>query len=803
MIAWRGQKLERRLAIITIGLVSFATILFELLQTRVLSFIFWNHLVYITLSSAMLGFGISGTITSIFMPKITDSGKLLSKLLALFGATASGALYLTYLLPLLGGQSGLIKIFAAYFIYLFPFVFAGSIISVLLSSPNNNVGRLYAADLLSAGLACIAFFFLLPLLEPDKLIGLITLVMGALAMRWASEDKALKLTGFAVASVGLMVVICSIFVKIPLLAEPYKELHDYLSVSGAAIETTVWTPLCRIDVTNISPGVKEITQDASAHTYLLSAKNIEEINNSAKNNTDMYPGTMAWDVKQSPDVAVIGVGGGIDIANALAHGSKSVISAELNPATYDIVTRRYADYNGHFTTDKRLTPLVEEGRNMLRQQNKKFDIIQVIGIDTFAALSSGAYVLSENYLYTTEAFREMFNHLHEDGILSFGRWSTFPPKESLRLVSIALEAMRLNGGHELDKRVFIFYTANGWAVCLFKNSPFTIDEFQTIKAGAARRKLPVIYWPKVLPAKQQADLEKAYYQNQDKQCVDSHSIFQTMIEAFEHNTEKQFFDSYPALVTPTTDDSPFFFEYSKSALELPNFNDLRGSAANVTLYAVLSESILFTLMAIFFPLWKFQRQSLDKSMGIFSVYFAAIGTGFMLVEIALMQKCVLFLGSPLYSLPVVLASLLLSAGVGSWLVTRLNWSIKKTVTTFGSALVLLLILLGVGVNAVFYALMHAPLLGRILVTSALLFPLGILMGTFLPVGLQRVREKRADYVPWVWGINGCASVLGSFAAILIAISSGFTIVFICGAALYAVAVVSGLKFAKDEETVAL
>lgn len=785
-----------QLTYITVGAVSFATILFELLQTRVLSFIFWNHLVYLSLSSALLGFGISGTITAIFIDKIEDRDVFVSKLLTLFGLTALSALMLTYLLPILSDNLLILKILLAYLVYLPPFVFAGAAISILLASSGISVGRLYAVDLLCAGFACIAFFFLLPLLEPDKLTALLAVTMGYLGLLWGGEKRRLKLMGFSVTSLGLAVFICTLFIQVPLIPESYKELHEYIFARGQ-IETTIWTPLCRIDVTNLqnkSGSVKQLTQDGSAHTHLISDEDVRTAYANARGDKDPYPGAMAWAVKTRPDVAIIGVGGGVDVLEALAHDSKSVVSAELNPATYDLVARRYSDYNGHFTADKRLTPLFDEGRNMLRQQTKSFDIIQVIGIDTFAALSSGAFVLSENYLYTTEAFQEMFNHLKSNGILSFGRWNTYPPKESLRLVSIAMQAMRLNGYHNLSQHTFVFFTDNEWAVCLFKKTPFTAVELEMIKAEAAKKKLPIISWPKVLPNKKEQDsLEAAYYKDKPARLQDMHKIFDGLIDSYTQGKEAQFFQSYPTLLTPSSDDSPFFFEYAKDAFAIPDLRDLRGNAANLTLYLVLVQSLFFTVAAILFPLFKFRRQTLNSSMVAFSSYFAAIGMGFMLVEIALMQKFVLFLGNPLYSLPVVLASLLVSGGVGSWIVAKLNWPVKKVALTFGTLLTMALLLAGFRINSVFYSLHLEPPV-RMLISGIIICPLGVLMGMFMPSGLAFVREQNSAYVPWVWGINGCASVLGSFAAILIAISSGFTSVFICGALLYALATISALFF---------
>lgn len=782
------------------ALVSFTTIVFELLQTRVLSFIFWNHLVYLTISIALLGFGISGSLVALFTSKLTNQDRLLSQLLSLFGISTVFALAATYFVPVLGIHLSWFKVLFVYAIYLIPFIFSGAILSLLLSSLQFQVARLYAVDLLSAGIACIAFFFLLPWLEPTRLVGLIALIMGILAFLWASPlpaaDKRLKFGAAIVAEAGLLVIIFTSAHPMPLLCESYKELFDYLSIPGFQTEKTVWTPLCRIDVIG-GDKYKFITQDGSAHTLLLSTQYIADKLKRIENHTDTFASELAYEIKSHPEVAVIGVGGGMDIATGLDYKAKSIFAAELNPAIFDIVTRSYANYNGHLTADPRVKILNEEGRSALRQHGKKYDLIQIVVIDTFAALSSGAYVLSENYLYTVEAFQEFFTHLHDDGILFFERWNSRPPNESLRLLALGCEAWKRNGCKTIDQQAFVFMV-DDLSVLLFRNNPFTQSEVDILKREAVKRNMQILYWPKILPKDIQAKMEAAYYQSEPPAVSECSKPFNNLVLAYMQGSEQSFFKNYPFAVDPTTDDSPFFFEYTmRNSLSMPKFDELRGSAASATLYIVLLESILLTIIAIFWPLWKFQRVGMKVPFaGSFSLYFTAVGVAFMLIEIGLVQKSVLFLGNPLYSLPVVLSSLLLSAGLGSWLIAKVGWSNHKLITVCGGLLILAILALAWKLNFLFYALMHMPLAIRMLVTYLVIFPIGVLMGTFFPMGLRTVKEKAASYIPWAWGINGCSSVYGSFAAILLAIHFSFSISLLVGALMYGIACLSALNFSK-------
>lgn len=790
--------MDRWRTYLTVGIVSFATVIIELVQMRILSFIFWNHLVYLTISVALLGFGISGSLVAIFSSKIfEDRSKHLARYLLGFGASTAVGLLATTCLPFLGLNTSILKVLFCYVVYLIPFVFAGAILSVLLSWDKYNVARLYAVDLLCAGAACIAFFFLLPLLEPSRLLGLIALSMALLSLFWNSKREKLITYGAATVCALGMTLISVGTDKLPLFPEAYKELCGNIA-SKKKIETTVWTPLCRIDVVSGGDHDKNITQDGSAPSLMFSARQIEKTWSKQKNKEDDQWITIVFEVKPQPDLAIIGVGGGGDIINGIGYGAKSIIAAELNPATYQLLREGYAKFNGDLCKDPRLTLVNEEGRSMLRKQDKQFDIIQVTAIDTFAALSSGAFVLSENYLYTVEAFQEMFSRLRPDGILSFTRWNTIPPKESLRLVGLGCEAWKLEGSKTIDQQLFVFMGGEEWTVSLYKKCPFTQEEMDTLRKAAVQRKLTVLFWPKILPKEAQEQMERDYYTGVAENARQCSSTFNQLIAAYTNGEEKKFFESYPYMVSPSTDDSPFFFEYYKKNLLTPaDFNALRSNAALSTLYVVLIEATVFTVLAIFWPLFKFQRQGMQVAHSrSFSLYFTAVGIGFMLVEICLVQKNVLFLGNPLYSLPVVLASLLVSAGCGSWIVSKMKWPTQTAIKIFGGLLLLCLLVLGVFVNPLYYKLMYLPLALRMLTTLLVVAPIGLLMGTFLPIGLNSVSAKAANYTPWAWGINGCASVYGSFFAIILAINFGFTYVLLFGMVVYLVAVLAAIQFSK-------
>ena len=783
------------------------TLLLELTQTRVLSFVFWNHAVYLTVSIALLGFGISGTLVALFVSRRhLLSPRVMVTLWATLGASTFLAMGITaWLVPLLPG-SHWIRLALCYVIYIVPFISAGAILSILFASGWQSFGALYSIDLLAAGVACFLFFIILPILGAPALICLLSASAFLLALWWNPRER-IRESFLLITAAASMVTLAGVAEYSPSIiefpTEPRKELATMLNdTEGANIESTTWTPITRIDVVgdessnllgyDLPKGsYKIITQDASAHTRLPSSRAIEYLTKQVQEGQDAFAANMVYQIRQQPDVAVIGVGGGIDVAYALAYGARSVFGVELNPATYRYLTETYAQYTGNLAQDQRVTLVNGEGRNVLRQTNKTFHSIQVIGIDTFAALSTGAYVLSENYLYTVEAFINLFHKLKHGGIVSFHRWLFHPPRETLRLSAIACQAWKRLALQNCDQRIMVI-GSGGWAVSLFKNEPFTIQEVRKLAQHAADTSHSVLYWPKVFSPEDQARIEHRYYDQEQDDVKVTARAFGGLIGTYSTGTQESFLTSYRYNVAPTTDDSPFFFEYHfLNVFGLPHLWDLRGDDnAGRTLYLMLAQATVFSVLAIFWPLYKFQRTGLQTpGVALYTWYFAALGFGFMVIEIALTQKVVLFLGSPLHALSVVLATLLISAGIGSLFFGRLQWDLQKTTKTVGVLFVIGMIVIIMSFTSLLQFTLHWSFPLRIAVVVTALTPLGFLMGFFFPAGIRAVGTRSRAFVPWAWGINGCTSVYGSVIAILIAMVFGFNIALAIGTAIYASAFV--------------
>jgi hypothetical protein len=343
-----------------------------------------------------------------------------------------------------------------------------------------------------------------------------------------------------------------------------------------------------------------------------------------------------------------------------------------------------------------------------------------------------------------------------------------------------------------------------WALTLFKKSPFTPEEVDTLGRYAATIGKTVLHWPKVLPPAEQERMETSYYATVEPQVAEASQAFNGLMAAYRTGTEREFFRTYAYNVQPTTDDSPFFFEYHfLNSLGLPHLGGghtdfFRGDSVGLTLYMIIAEATVLSLLAIFWPLWRYQRSGLQVPRAAsYSLYFAALGFGFMMIEIGMVQKTVLFLGNPLYALPVVLATLLICAGLGSRLVAHTGWSVRQVTGPIALVFLALVALMVLGLTPLFQSLLYLPFPWRIGVIVMALAPLGVLMGTFFPTGLRSVGEQAASFVPWAWGINGCMSVYGSVVAILVAMVYSFNATLAVGAVVYAVGFLAARWFSEE------
>jgi len=414
----------------------------------------------------------------------------------------------------------------------------------------------------------------------------------------------------------------------------------------------------------------------------------------------------------------------------------------------------------------------------VRRSPKQYDIIQASLVDTWAATAAGAYALSENSLYTVEAFDDYLDHLTDRGVLSVSRWVF----DGLRLISLAQDAGARRGWNPADRLAIV--QQDKVATFLLKKTPFTPAEIATLEKAAADLGFAVLYLPG----------------RPSPHFGDTRDEYPRLILAPDRHA---FYRAFPLDVTPTTDDRPFFFNTTRlrnHAFIAPFARAAglqRATAANPGAWATGGLTALLILLAIsaalialfiLGPLAVTSRTALGRGWFSSLAYFACLGGAFMLIEVALLQRFVLLLGHPVYSLTVTLFSLLLGTGLGSMLSRRVHDEGLRTAAALACLAVAAIGLLWASVlPAVVRAAIAAPLAARIAVAVALMLPAGMVMGMPLPAGVRLLAARQPALVAWAWGINGALSVLGATLAVFIAMNWGFSVTLVCGAAIYAVA----------------
>jgi len=745
---------------------SFAALLLELALTRLFSVVLFYHFAFLAISIALLGLGSGGVFAHLGKSWFDrfPTRSLLPALCAMNALVVPIVLGIVLHVPvsLLFSRANFLRLTAIYLASAVPFFLTGLEFSILFARESDHISRLYGADLLGGALACLGVVPLLNGLGGPNTILFAALMAAIAGATWAARAGAKKLNlGLAAA---LLVVIA---------ANHSGTLFDVVYAKGlfrdkAWVEFARWNAISRVEVDR-QGGAKAVVIDADASTYIMNADPSQWQGTEWQKNLMSAPPALANILRPHGAYAIIGPGGGVDVLRAVANGSPSVTGIEINPIIANTVMRgRYADYSYHLYERPEVHIHVTDGRSFVRNAKESFDVVQMTLVDTWASTAAGAFALSENSLYTVEAFREYFDHLKPDGMVAITRWEFRQPREALRVVSVAMQALH-ESGVQNPARNFIVISEGALdedgipVVVLAKKSAFTTEEEQAVQTHlAGNAKLSAQYLPSTPKSNPFSDL-------------------------IASNDPNAFAQQYPYNVAPVDDNAPFFFFTLKLDQLLHQKNLSHGIDWKVNLGVVVLAMVLVISFVAVFAFLVVPLALRDRSRQAHPVrllYFVAIGLGYILVEIAFIQRFVLFLGHPTYALTVVVFLLLLSSGAGSlasrrWLAkTHRTW---LTLVLIASDLLLYVFILPSLLNA----LVGLSFPVKLLVSAALLVPLGFAMGMPFPTGL---RALSGNAVEWAWAMNAGSSVLGSVLAMVIAIQFGLNTTLACGAAAYLTAI---------------
>jgi hypothetical protein len=780
-----GKRLYIGLFVLTLS-----TLMYEVLLTRIFSVTMWYHFAFMAISIAIFGMS-GGALLVYLLPgkfKQENGKKQLAISSFLFSLSILLGFYLMLNIPSArqGSVLTLKPLVLTYVTASIPFFFSGICICLTLTKFPREVSKLYAADMLGSAAGCILLIQLLKYIDAPTAVIAVALLACMGSFLFASEA--------GIFSIKLAALFGS------LACMTFTAWHSYLLIEGTPILRLQWVKGKREPASYLYErwnSFSRVTVSGNPYTqrepfgWGLSATSPPDLRaRELKMEIDGTAGTiltgfdgdikeveyLRYDVtnlvhyiKPHSNVLVIGVGGGRDILSALAFNQNSVTGVEMNDDIVHAVNGTFGDFTGHLDQNPKVHFVADEARSWIARQPKNFDIIQLSLIDTWAATSAGAFVLAENSLYTVEAWDSFLDHLTTDGVMTVSRWyHRLLPAEMYRLTSLATASLREAGVKDPSKHIVIVRrmirgtvgSPDGIGTLLLSKRPFTEQDLAGLRDVVDKLGFEFVYDPD----------------------SDNNSVFRRIISA---KNVTRMASAFPLDITPPTDNSPFFFNMLRIR---DAFNTHLWQQGNMkfnmeavfVLAKLLITVIVLTLLFLILPLvFKRKRIRLTRSLP-FLVYFGGIGLGFMLIEISQMQRLIIFLGHPTYGLSVVLFSLLLSSGIGSYLSSRVHTSEIKCLTL----LMLAMGIYGLGASYVIDALESSSTPARIITAMLTLFPVGIFMGMAFPMGMKMASNKCKDMTPWFWAINGTTSVTASVLTIAISINWSISVAYWTGFVCY-------------------
>lgn len=784
-------------------LISAATLAFEVVLTRLFAVSQFYHFAFLSVSLALLGFGASGTLLSLFPRLRQRPHRALTAASLGFALTAVGSYGLTQVVPFDAyrvfidpAQWGVLTLH--YIALSLPFLAAGTVVGLLLAIRPTVVGRTYAANLSGSAVGCLLAVTAPSLVGAEGVVflsGVLAALAGLCFCRAYPSPSGWRRLGLV-----LLVLTASLLgagaARLPdgfhVRLSPYKGLSYALRYPDARILFRAWNGFSRVDVVQATPirslpgqGFSCTGQPPPQRGLFVDGDDLSPITR-VRNASDLRPLTdclltaLPYRLRPGARALIVDSRGGFDIWVALAEGARHVTAVEPNPLVVEAVRKQQG-----WTEDPYDHPavevIVEQGRSYLARPGPLYDVILLSLPAGYHPVTSGAYSLTENYRETVEGITAALRRLDGDGILVFVRWLQTPPSESLRAFALATAALERLGEDPTQSLVAV--RSYNQMLILARRGPFSSEELDHIRAFAASRAFDLVYGPDIRP-------EEVNRFN-ILPSPDYHLAFTALLAAEDREA---WLASYPYDVSPPTDDRPFFghfFRWRQIGEVLAMAGHVWqpfGGAGYLVLLGMLGVAAVAAALLVLLPLAR-TRHTPGGTAGIrrplMLTASACLGVAYLFVEIPLLQRFILLLGRPAVSMATVLGSLLLFSGLGSLLSER--------VRTGRVILVLVGLVLTYGLLGRWsiYPLLRLSFPGRLAATIVGLAPLGTLMGMPFPLLLGRLREGGPGPIPWAWGINGAVSVVASVLAATVALTAGFGAVLVIGAGSYLAAWLTG------------
>jgi hypothetical protein len=775
--------------------ITLSTLMYEIALTRIFSVTMWYHFAFVAISVALFGMT-AGALLVHFQPQrfrnVKDS---LWRHSLLFAVTLALCFVTQLTIPFVpeSDVASAWSVVLTCVVVSIPFVFSGIVVCLALTRFPAQVNRLYGIDLVGAAVGCVLLVALFAVFDGPSLVIGIGAFAALGALLFAADARSVRGMALALAvaaGLGGFAVLNTYFHG---RGRPALQIIWSKGEADWNHAYEKWNAFSRIAVdgdpdaslppsgVGLSPALPSdirvnylgMVIDSNASTLLTNY-------NGDPRATDFLRydiSNLAHYARRAADVLVIGVGGGRDVLSALEFDQKSVTGVEINGNILDVTNDVYGDYTGNLDRDPRVRFVHDEARSFLARTKSTYDVIQISLIDTWAATAAGAYALSENALYTTEAWEIFFDRLQRGGILSVSRWHDIPgrarPLETYRTIGLAAQALKNRGVRRPRDHILAYHgPPNAFdasaATLLVSPDPFSDADIATLGRETARLGFTPVLTP-------------------------DHAIDEAVAGLAAPEGPGKAVDAFEQDISPPSDDRPFFFQMANlgTLLQGKGFSSDASTRPVLVLGLLALTVIALAFFCIVLPLLIKTDRRAHRGMLPFYAYFAGIGLGFLLIEIAQLQRLSIFLGHPTYALTVVLFSLLVFSGIGSMVSARLAGAERQALKLAPlAALLIVVAAFGVLTPEVIDYLDGATTPVRIAAAVMILMPLGLLMGMPFGIGMRAASALPGAPTAFLWGINGAMSVCASVMGVVIAVFFGISMSYWAGLAAYAVAAAS-------------
>lgn len=768
-------------------LIAFSTLALEITLSRILSVSTWYHLAFFAISTAMLG--MTAGATTVYLKRESIERRSLNDVVALaclgYAAVLPVVLVLICLIPIrmertLMPALSLLLITA---LLTAPFYFSGLALSVILTKYDLPIGRLYAVDLIGAALGCLFVLGGLEFVSAPTLVLICALIGAIAAFVFALNSRTF---GYR-RSVALVTVVLAGFVALntmtssgiyqfatkgnivsmeQLLLERWNSFSRVLVYKPVESDHFFWGPSpARPEGQKTTVYIMNIDGDAATAVHKYSSPaDIEAFRYDVTNT--------AYFLRPRGGACIIGVGGGRDLQSALLFGHEKVLGIEVNPAFIDLQRNEFKEFAG-LAENPRVRLVADEARSYLTHTDEKFSILQMSMIDTWASTGAGAFSLSENGLYTVEAWSVFYERLKDDGIFTVSRWyNPETPGEAGRILSVTVASLLKKGVAEPSRHIALV-TVGRVSTLLLSKQPFIPEDVEMLKRVSGEMQYEIMVAPGVEPRDPVLGGIVASRSDAELRAAIKDAAF---------NYE------------PSTDESPYFFNMLRLRHLGLAFRSQQGVVtgnllATITLVGLIACLAVLAGVTIVVPLWAGEPGGAGAAFSTLAhrsgaAYFCLIGAGFMFAEIAIIQKLSVFLGHPVYALGILLFTVIASTGVGSFLSERLSLGRRSLVLAVPLITAVVILAQKFILSFLVTQYITEPIFTKAVICVVAIFPLGILLGFFFPAGMKIFKPLVAGDTPWFWALNGIFGVLSSAMAVFISIYFGISVNFYVAAVCY-------------------